>query len=236
MQPDSTAKALLAAVGPETRSATFERLTTVYPALIDLPASLRRRVEHAAAPRTWPAGHRLFDDGGTCRCHPLLLAGTVRVSKTSPDGREIVLYRFAPGDSCVLTTVGLLGNAVYPAHAVAETAVTMVSLPQPLFLDLLLEAPSFRGFAFASLSTRLADLMALVDEVVFRRVDERLAARLLRDGTATAATHRRLADDLGTSREVVSRILENFQQAGLIRLGRRRIEVLDRAGLDARLR
>lgn len=224
------------ATASEARSVVFERLTEVYPVLGDLSAALRTRVEQASDVRTWPAGHRLFDDGGACRCHPLLLAGSVRVSKTSPEGREIVLYRFAPGDSCVLTTVGLLGDAVYPAHAVAETAVTMVSLPQPLFLDLLLESASFRAFAFASLSTRIADLMALVDEVVFRRVDERLAARLLRDDAATVATHRMLAEELGTSREVVSRILESFQQAGLIRLGRRRIEVVDRAGLDARLR
>jgi CRP/FNR family transcriptional regulator len=97
---------------------------------------------------------------------------------------------------------------------------------------MVLESPAFRVFVFNSLSQRMAHLMALVDDVAFRRVDQRLASRLLLHRQSEATTHQMLADELGTSREVVSRILESFQQSGMIRLGRKRIEILNRVALD----
>jgi CRP/FNR family transcriptional regulator len=101
-----------------------------------------------------------------------------------------------------------------------------------VFLEMVLESPAFRVFVFNSLSQRLAHLMSLVDDVAFRRVDQRLASRLLLQRQADVTTHQMLADELGTSREVVSRILETFQQSGMIRLGRKRIDILDRNALD----
>jgi CRP/FNR family transcriptional regulator len=96
---------------------------------------------------------------------------------------------------------------------------------------MILRAPAFRVFVFQYLSARMAHLMALIDDVAFRRVDQRLASRLLNDTETLAVTHQMLADELGTTREVVSRTLEAFQESGFLRLGRKRIEVLDRTAL-----
>ena len=208
------------------------QLLRIYPVLRQLPAPVLKKVEATAKPVHAPAGQRLFGDGSPCTDYPLLIEGTIRVSKISPEGHEILLYRLNPGESCVITVVTLLGEVSYPAVGTAETELVIFAIPRSVFLDIILESPAFRVFVFNAVSQRIAHLMALVDDVAFRRIDQRLASRLLLQREADATTHQMLADELGTSREVVSRILETFQHAGMIRLGRKRIEILDRKALD----
>jgi CRP/FNR family transcriptional regulator, anaerobic regulatory protein len=208
------------------------QLLRIYPVLRELPAPLLTKVEATAEPVHAPTGQRLFSDGSPCTYYPLLIEGTIRASKVSSEGHEILLYRLNPGESCVITVVTLLGEVSYPAIGTAETDLALFAVPRRVFLEIVLESPAFRVFVFNALSRRIAHLMALVDDVAFRRVDQRLASRLLLQRNADATTHQMLADELGTSREVVSRILEAFQHAGVIRLGRKRIEVLDRHALD----
>jgi len=209
-----------------------ERLLGAYPVLRELPAALLRRVEETAEWVQAPAGQRLFGDGSPCTHYPLLVEGIIRASKVSPDGHEILLYRLNAGESCVITVVALLGETSYPAIGTAETALSIFGVPRNLFLGMVLESPAFRIFVFHALSQRMAHLMALVDDVAFRRVDQRLASRLLLQPQPITSTHQMLADELGTSREVISRILETFQESGILRLGRKRIEILDRDALD----
>ena len=128
--------------------------------------------------------------------------------------------------------LALLGDRSYPAVGKAETKVSLFVIPQCLFLEMVLESPAFRVFVFNSVSQRMAHLMTLVDDVAFRRIAQRLASRLLLDHPPIRTTHQMLADELGTSREVVSRALEALQEAGVLRLGRKRIEILDRNALD----
>ena len=208
------------------------RLLHIYPVLRELPAVLLKKVEETAKPVQAPAGQRLFGDGSPCTCYPLLIEGSIRASRFSPEGHEILLYRLNPGESCVITVVTLLGEASYSAIGTADTKLSLLGVPRSVFLEMVLESPAFRVFVFNSLSQRMAQLMALVDDVAFRRIDQRLASRLLLQRQPDATTHQMLADELGTSREVVSRILETFQQAGMIRLGRKRIEILDWKALD----
>jgi CRP/FNR family transcriptional regulator len=208
------------------------QLFLIYPVFRELPAPLLKKVEAAVKLVRAPAGQRLFSDGSPCTFYPLLLEGTIRASKLSPDGHEILLYRVNPGESCVITVVTLLGEIPYPAIGTAETELAILAVPRSVFLEIVLGSPAFRVFVFNALSQRIAHLMALVDDVAFRRVDQRLASRLLLQREPDATTHQMLADELGTSREVVSRILETFQHAGMIRLGRKRIEILDRNALD----
>jgi CRP/FNR family transcriptional regulator len=209
-----------------------ETLLRTYPVLEGLPPGLLRKVEETAKPVRASAGQRLFGDGSPCTHYPLLIEGIVRASKTSPDGHEILLYRLNPGESCVITVLALLGETSYPAIGTAETKLSLFGVPRSVFLELVLKSPAFRSFVFHSLSQRMAHLMALIDDVAFRRVDARLASRLLLHRPPITATHQMLADELGTTREVVSRTLEAFQQSGMLRLGRRRIEILDRNALD----
>ena len=208
------------------------RLLRIYPVLRELPPVLLKRVEETATPVEAPGGSRLFGDGSPCANYPLLLEGTVRISKPSPDGHELLLYLLNPGESCVVTVAALLGETSFPASGTANTPLSLLAVPRSVFLEMILECPAFRVFVFNSFSQRMAHLMALVDDVAFRRVDQRLASRLLLQRQPDTTTHQMLADELGTSREVVSRILEAFQQAGMIRLGRKRIEILDRVALD----
>lgn len=208
------------------------RLLCAYPVLQELPAPLLKKVDATAMPVHASAAQRLFSDGSPSTYYPLLIEGTIRASKISPEGHEILLYRVGPGESCVITVVTLLGEVPYPAIGTAETELALFALPRSVFLEIVLQSAAFRVFVFNALSQRIAHLMALVDDVAFRRVDQRLASRLLLQRQADATTHQMLADELGTSREVVSRILESFQHAGMIRLGRKRIEVLDRKALD----
>jgi len=209
-----------------------DRLLGTYPVLKQLSEERLKRVEESAKPLQAPAGQRLFGDGSPCTHYPLLLEGIIRASKSSPDGHEILLYRLNPGESCVITVVALLGETTYPAIGTAETRLTLYALPRAVFMDLVLNSPPFRGFVFSSLSQRMSRLMTLIDDVAFRRVDQRLASRLLRHRHPITATHQMLADELGTTREVVSRTLEAFQESGMLRLGRKRIEILDRTALD----
>jgi CRP/FNR family transcriptional regulator len=208
------------------------RLLRTYPVLRELPPVLLRKVEETARPVQAPAGQRLFGDGSPCTHYPLLIEGIIRASKSSPEGHEILLYRLNPGESCVMTVVALLGETSYSAIGTAETELSLFDVPRRVFLEMVLKAPAFRAFVFKTLSQRMTHLMALIDDVAFRRVHQRLASRLLLHPQPITATHQMLADELGTTREVVSRSLEAFQQSGMLRLGRKRIEILDRIALD----
>lgn len=212
--------------------ADWDRITRTYPVLDRMPDALARSIEESLKPVHASAGHSLFASGEPCTHFPLLVEGVIRASKRGPDGHEILLYRLNPGESCVITTVALLGRTSYPAQASAETDLLLYGLPRDLFVGLVLKSEPFRVFVFDFLSRRLAHLMALIDDVAFRRVDQRLASRLLGGAEPLTVTHQMLADELGTTREVVSRTLESFQQSGLLRLGRRRIEILDRSALQ----
>ncbi len=208
-----------------------EKLARSYPVIAELPADLLRKIQETARLIQAPAGRRLFEEGSACTHYPLLVDGTIRASKLGPDGHEILLYRLNPGESCVITVVALLGGTPYPAVGTAETSLTLFGVPRNLFVDLVLKSSAFRTFVFQSLSQRMARLMALIDDVAFRRVDQRITSRLLRHREPITATHQMLADEVGTTREVVSRTLESFQESGMLRLGRKRIEILDRHGL-----
>ena len=207
------------------------RLFRTYPVLEALPPELLRKVEQEAEPARAEAGQQMFGEGNPCTHYPMLVEGVIRVSKFSADGREILLYHLNPGESCVITVVTLLGETSYPAAGIAESELSLFSIRRPLFVEMVLTCAPFRVFVFDSMSRRIAHLMAVIDDVAFRRVDQRLAWRLLVHEEPIMTTHQMLADELGTTREVVSRILEAFQQTGMVQLGRKRIEILDRDAL-----
>jgi len=205
-------------------------LEPLYPVLGALPEAARQRIATAAGTTTLPAGTTIFDERQPCQGFPFVLSGSIRVSKVSASGRELPLYRVTPGETCIITSSCLLGHAPYNARGVAETATTLVLLPQAMFGELLALEP-FRVFVFNLFAERMADLMRLVEEVAFQKLDQRLAALLLGKGRTVHATHQQLADELGSVREMVSRLLKGFAEQGLVALGREQIEVRDAAGL-----
>jgi CRP/FNR family transcriptional regulator len=205
-------------------------LTQLYPALDGLdPARLERALSQAQVVRL-PAGTPLFGEGAPCRQFPFVLEGAIRVAKLG-DGRELQLYRVTPGESCVLTSSCLVGRRDYPATGVVEQDVRLVVLPLPLFDELMATHAPFRQYVFSLFAERLTELMSLVEAVAFHRLDRRVAGALLGRGRVVHATHQQLADELGSVREIVTRVLRSYSDQGLVRLGRGSIEVLDAAGL-----
>lgn len=207
-----------------------EGLVALYPVLARLPAELLQRIVDTLRIQSVPSGTTVFDERQPCSGFPFVLEGAIRVAKLSANGRELPLYRVVVGESCIITSSCLLGHADYNARGVSEGATTLALLPGELFDEMLAE-PAFRDFIFALFSERMAELMQLVEEVAFRKLDQRLAALLLGKGRLVHTTHQQLADELGSVREIISRLLKGFAEQGLVKLGREQVEVLDPAGL-----
>jgi CRP/FNR family transcriptional regulator len=206
---------------------------SAFPQLGRLEEPARRLLADAARQVRVPAGAVLFREGSQCADYMLVLGGSVRVQMVGESGREIVLYRVERGQACVLTTCCLMAGEPYSAEGLAETGVEAVTLPAAAFRELLARSAVFRDFVFSVYGTRIADLLLLVEEVAFGRIDVRLARLLAEragDG-ALAATHQELAVELGSAREVVSRQLKEFERRGWVALQRGRIEVRNRTAL-----
>ncbi len=206
------------------------KLCRLYPALQALGDVALDPLLAQAQRVSVPAGSLLFDERSPCQAFPLILVGAIRVAKCAASGRELPLYRVTPGETCIITSACLLGRADYNARGMAEGETEMVLLPRAAFLALI-EQPQFRDFVFQLFSQRIAELMQLVEEVAFRKLDQRLAAALLGRGRRVHITHQQLADELGSVREIVSRLLKSFAEQGLVAMGREQLEILDPAGL-----
>jgi CRP/FNR family transcriptional regulator len=178
------------------------------------------------------AGTVLFDAHQPCQGFPLLLEGAVRVFKSAPNGREIQLYRVEPGEGCILSGGCLLGRSDYAATGVAESAVVLLIVAPEIFHELMLEHEPFRRFVFNMYGARLSEVMDLVEEVAFRKLDQRLAQLLIHRGPLIQETHQKLADELGSVREIVSRLLRSFESRGWVKLERERVSVLDPKSLS----
>lgn len=211
-----------------------QQLLDLYPVLTSLPEERLGTLLQSAAVVSIPAGAQLFAEHQPCMGFPLLLDGSIKVVKLSNIGRELMLYRVTPGSSCIISSSCLLGKSDYNARGIAETPLVLIVLPVVEFSRLLLEYPAFRDFVFHLFAERIGDLMQLVDEVAFARLDQRLAKRLLVSHEAVLyITHQQLADDLGSVREIVSRLLKGFAAQGLVSLAREQVRITDRAGLQS---
>lgn len=180
-----------------------------------------------------PRGARIFGPGDTPQGFAMVLSGRIEVSLTGPSGREILLYAVEPGQSCIQTTLGLLGDQPYSGEAICVTETRVALIPAPLFHALMGRSEAFRGFVFRALATRMNDMTALLERVAFTRVEARLAQALIDLGArgAVEATHAELAARVGTAREVVSRRLEAMARRGLVSTDRGRVDLRDLAGL-----
>lgn len=205
--------------------------TDTLPLLRGLPEAWRLRLAASARPWHAEAGAILFDVGDACHDLALLASGAVRVVRPLASGQDILLYRLHPGELCVISTSCFLGNAPYPARGIVESPARGVVLSGAVVREAVAACAPFRELLFGSLADRLAGLMALLEELVARRLDSRLAALLVEHAPAVHTTHQQLADELASAREVVSRLLEGFESRGYVSLHRARIDVIDIAAL-----
>lgn len=218
-------------------SEQFERVAFAMPFLRRADKSLGEELKRQADFARIPAGHDIFVDGDRVDGIALLLSGVVRVYKIGETGREITLYRFGLGQSCILSANAIMSDKSFPAIATVEEDAEAVMIPADVFREWVNKYEMWREFVFELLSDRLSTVMAVVDEVVFKRMDRRVASFLLNQARAQnpmRVTHQEIAAELGSSREVISRILEDFSREELINSGRGTIEVLDTEGLESR--
>jgi CRP/FNR family transcriptional regulator len=159
-----------------------------------------------------------------------VLHGEIKVSRSSVDGRSLELYRVAPGELCLVSSACLFRNQLLSARGVTTKASSLMLIPPDIFLRWL-ETPVFRNEVLGLFAARMADLTSLIDAVAFYRLDRRLAAALLGRGRQIAVTHQALADDLGTVREIITRLLRRFEREGWVSLGREQIIITDEPAL-----
>lgn len=215
----------------------FQRISQSLPVLQNADTSLVREFQDTSFFTRIPAGKDVFVEGDRADAIALLISGVVRVYKIGETGREITLYRFGLGESCILTANAILSQKSFPAIATVEEDAEAVMIPAEAFRDWVRRYDLWREFVFDLLSNRLSTVMAVIDEVVFQRMDRRVASWLLdqvRVQNPVRVTHHEIASDLGSSREVISRILEDFSRLNLIESGRGTIEVLNLEKLEDR--
>ena len=181
-------------------------------------------------------GQFISMEGDQCSHVPLVLSGSARVYKTGEGGREITLYRIEPGESCILTASCVLSGEPFPAFAMADDALEALLIPAATFRQWVARYDVWREFVYRLLSRRLCAMIALVEEVAFRRMDARISEYLLdamqpASASVIETTHEVIAAHLGSSREVVSRLLKDFEHKDLVTLSRGSIRVLDPSGL-----
>jgi CRP/FNR family transcriptional regulator len=216
--------------------ADYRRVAQILPFLLRADVQLVRQFQQAAFFARISAGRDVFLEGDPTEAIAILVSGVVRVYKIGETGREITLYRFGLGQSCILTANAILSRQTFPAVATVEQEAEAVMIPADAFRDWVRRYDLWRDFLFDLLSQRLSTVMAVVDEVVFRRMDCRVAALLLeraKGQNPLRITHQEIAADLGSSREVISRLIEDLSTKGYVRAGRGTLEVLDFEGLES---
>lgn len=184
---------------------------------------------------TCSAGTVLFRPEEACPGFLIIKSGSIRVSLTSANGREIVLYRVRPGDVCLQTFSCLIEGRDYSAEGVAETDLEADLIAPAAFQDLIAADGTFRDSVFRAVAHRFADFEQLVEDVALSGFEARLSRALLRlaDGDGVVrATHDALAVETGSGRAVVSRQLGEFARQGLVSLSRGQVRLMDRQRLE----
>lgn len=174
------------------------KLLAAYPVLQHLSPRIGQVVASEGKVLSLLSGSMAFDEGSPCQSYLMVTSGTVRVVKPVSNGRELLLYRVQPGDSCILTVSCLLGDCSYQARGNVETDLACVVVPRSVFLQMVEQSPEFRAYIFRFFGERLTHLMELIEAVAFRKLDRRLAQFLLKNSPVIEVTHQGLAAELGS--------------------------------------
>ena len=199
----------------------------IFPTLRNSRIELIHSILQASTRESFNSKAFLYNEGDKCNGIGLFLKGEVRVFKLGESGREITLYDMFPGDTCILNASSILSDSFYPANAQCVTDVTLLLLPKYDFLELIAGYEEMRSFIFDLLSRRLATIIEIVEEVAFGKLDARLKDFLIEkaDNDIVNLTHQQIANDLGSSREVISRLLKDFEKKGHVILSRKKIKL-----------
>lgn len=168
----------------------------------------------------------LFHEGDQCPGMLLLTAGTIKVIKYSDEGKEALLYRVAPDNLCILSVSCLIGNNLYNAEGIAENNIEGIYITHPKFMELLNSDSVFREYIFLNFATRITDLIQKLDDIIFKSLKDRLIDFIKLEKSEINMTHQEIAVELGTSREVISRLLKVLEKEGMIDLSRNKVTIV----------
>jgi len=209
-------------------SLAYKEFVEIFPTFRNIPQGLVMDILSRVSCRTFPSEMLLYSEGDICSAIAFLISGEIRIFKIGEGGREITLYEIGTGETCILNASCILSNTPYPANAVSSREGSMILIPADDFRSLMESSDIMRHFVFDIISRRLATVMALVEEVAFGRMDQRVREYVMEkaEGGVLRCTHQKIANDLGTSREVVSRILKDLESKGVVALSRNLITIL----------
>ena len=201
--------------------ATFPTFQRGDPLLVD-------EILSASSCQSFISQTQLYFEGDRCPGIAFVLSGEIRVYKIGDTGREITLYEIHPGETCILNAACILSRRNYPANAVGLIDGIILYLPEDIFVRLLAKHQVMRTFIFSLFSQRFGEIIELIEEVTFGKMDIRLEDYLIEksENNVLQTTHQHIANDLGTSREVVSRLLKNFEHKGRLALARNYIRLI----------
>lgn len=181
--------------------------------------------------RNYSAGETVMDENSYIRSIPVVTKGSIKVLRTEEDGREILLYYIKAGESCVMSFLGGIQGETSKVKAEVEEDAEILFLPTEKVSSLIKTHPEWLDYIFKLYHKRFEELLDMVNEVTFKKIDERLMNLLhkkseLGKSKIIQTTHEQLANELGTARVVVSRVLKQFEEDRKLKLGRNKIELL----------
>lgn len=213
-------------------------LSDFFPVWRRLEQETRSRLSEAAQPRTVPKGTLLHSGSSECTGLILVRTGRLRAYVASEDGREITLYRLLPRDICLFSAACMVSGLELDIALRAETEAEFLLIPAEAYRQAMQRSPVLAGFTNQLTSERFSSVVWLMNQVLWKRFDQRLAGflleeRALADSDRLAITHEAIGSHLGTAREVVTRMLSYFRDEGLVRLSRGIVEIVNAEGLRA---
>lgn len=219
-------------------AAITHMLETLFPVWDKLTDAQQRRLAASTQPRSFPAGAHIHDGKNDCVGVVLVARGMLRVFSLSDEGREITLFRVGPGETCMLSASCMLPMITFDVFIDAQTDIDILVISAQQFQATMNENPSIEAFAYKQTAERFSEVMWAMQQVLFVSFDKRLATYLLTEaraqhGPIIAVTHERIARELGSAREVVSRMLKYFEREGLVKLDRGTVTIIDTARLGA---
>lgn len=215
----------------------IDRITAVLPFLSTIP---HRDWQHAELVSIDPSTPHRIQEGHMLQHAMFMVKGSVRIHKISEQGREITLYRVQGGQSCVLMMASILGESEYEASASIEVESEILLISVGVFREWMDHNKPLRQFIYQQFVQRITAVTNLLEDIAFKPMNYRLAHFLYTntndDLTALKITHEQLAVELGTAREVISRMLKDFQNQGILSLSRGNIRLTDRLALEEIIR
>ncbi len=199
--------------------------------VLDMSAGMREKLLALGTIKKYSEGEVIMNENSYIRAIPIVLQGSIRVMRVDDEGREILLYYIRPGESCIMSFLGGIHQDTSKVKAVAEEDVEILFIPIDKVSLLIKESSEWLDYIFRLYHKRFEELLSVVNEVAFKKMDDRILHYLkekqkLSGSKEISITHQELAEELGTARVVVSRLLKQMETDGLLKLGRNKISLV----------